>query len=76
MLQVNQTYIIARSGQSWYRSNLSFTNSFPYKHECLPKLIKGTFIKYVELHLRARDEPPSVTLQLLTKSNNEQKLVL
>ena len=40
------------------------------------KLIKGPFIKYIELHLRARDEPSSVTLKLLTKSNNEQKLVL
>ena len=40
------------------------------------KLIKGPFIKYIELHLRARDEPSSVTLKLLTKSNNEQKLML
>ena len=38
-------------------------------------MIEGPFIKYIELHLRARDEPPSVTLKLLTKSNNEQKLV-
>ena len=33
-------------------------------------------MKYIELHLRARDKPPSVTLKLWTKSNNEQKLVL
>ena len=47
MLQVNQTYIIAGSGETYQ------------------KLIKRPFIKYIELHLRARDKPPSVTLKII-----------
>ena len=53
MLQVNQTYIIAGSGESWYRSSLSFTNSFPYEHECLPKTDQRAFYQIYWITLKS-----------------------
>ena len=43
----------AGSGESWYRSSLSFTNSFPYEHECLPKADQRAFYQIYWITLKS-----------------------
>ena len=72
MLQLNQTYIIpdlARVDIDWTFPSFSLLISFLMSMSTYQKLIKGPFFKYIELHLRVRDEPPikSVTSKIINQ---------
>ena len=69
MLQLNQTYIIPDLARVDIEPFLPFLFSFLMSMSAYQKLIKGPFFKYIELHLRVRDEPPikSVTSKIINQ---------